>query len=331
MSLHITETDWNGTPALIVETEALRMLIVPGVGAKIRSLMDKQTGHEYLWANPQPPAGRPAYGAPYSDCDLSGWDECFPSISEVYYPQQPWKGILVPDHGEVWALPWSWERQGDALRLWANGVRFPYRFERRMDFAQPDRVVVTYTVRNFAPFDFGCLWSMHPTFNVTPATRVLLPPRARVRVELSAGERLGPFLSEHDWPMTVDRAGRSVDLSVMGPTDQQFGEKLYTTPVSEGWAAFTDSDTQQYLAFTFSPEEVPYVGVCMNRGAWATCGQPYFALMLEPCNGWPDALDTALTRGRAISVPAQGQRSWTVTLHIGRGDARLAGIIHPSM
>jgi hypothetical protein len=327
MRVHITETQLDGGSALKLETEALRMLVVPGRGAKIRSLVDKRTGHEYLWSNPQPPDRRPMYGDYYPDCDTSGWDECFPTISEVFYPEPPWTGILVPDHGEVWALPWSWESQGDILRLWVHGVRFPYRFERSMDFSDPDRVVVTYVVQNFAPFEFKCFWSMHPTFNVTPATRILLPPQSRVRVELSTDDRLGLFLAEHAWPMTVDRLGQEVDMSLMGSIDQGFGDKLFTTPLSEGWAAFTDPSTQQYLAFTFCRHEVPHVGICANRGAWSAGGKPYFALMLEPCNGWPDRLDLAMTRGRHITVPALGQWSWSVALHIGRGDEQLAGII----
>jgi galactose mutarotase-like enzyme len=323
--LRTTTTD--SLLCLEIESAKHKMAILPELGAKVISLVDKQSGHEHLWRHPGRPFRRAVYGDAFDRYDLSGWDECFPTISEVVYPEEPWKGILVPDHGELWTLPWQWDFQDDTLRMWTQSVRFAYRFERTFRFTEAGPIEIDYSVTNPTPFPFKALWSMHPFLNVTPASRVLLPAGVRVRVELSQDERIGGFLSEHAWPVTQDRHGQSVDLSLMGPPDQTHIEKLFTTPLSTGWAALYDEAHGHFLVFTFDPQTTPFVGVCQIRGGWPTEGPSAYTTILEPCSGWPDRLDLAMTRGAGVMIPPQGERRWGVTLYLGSGKEALDRVI----
>ncbi|HEX2325408.1 MAG TPA: hypothetical protein VHQ00_08405 [Chloroflexota bacterium] len=315
----------DGQRALALEGEAVRLVLLPGVGAKIVSCLDRRTGHEYVWRNP---AGRivpPEYGGAFERYDISGWDECFPGIGRCPYPEAPWQGVEVPDHGEVWTLPWHAEGQGEGLRLWTHGVRFPYTFEKRIT-PTATGFATHYRVRNRAPFPFRCGWSTHPLFAATPQTRVLVPEGVRVRVEVSFSGRLGPLLSEHAWPRAVDRSGLEVDLSLMGPAGQGEADKLYTTPLPAGWAALHDGASDQWLAFTFDPSDVPLVGFWGNRGGWPP-ERPCFNLALEPCAGCPDRLDIAVPRGEFRTVPPEGELAWRLDVHVGRGGEALERVI----
>ncbi|MCL4861571.1 MAG: hypothetical protein KJZ93_19290 [Caldilineaceae bacterium] len=323
MMLQTTVLD--GLQCLVVETQLHRLAILPELGAKVISLIDKASGYEYLWRNPGRPLRRARYADAYDRYDLSGWDECFPTISEVVYPEGPWQGIVAPDHGELWSLPWQWDHQGDTLRMWTHSVRFAYSFERTFRFTEAGPIEIHYTVYNPTPFPFKALWSMHPFLNVTPTSRVLLPPGVRVRVELSSGERIGAFLSEHPWPLAQDRQGQPADLSRIGPRGEPSLEKLYTTPLPTGWAALQNEEEGPFLAFTFNPQLVPFVGVCHIRG-WPDAS-PTYSTILEPCTGWPDRLDLAMTRGAGMVIPAQGEYRWRVTLHLGAGQEALAQAI----
>ena len=138
--------------------------------------------------------------------------------------------------------------------------------------------------------------------------------------------RLGPLLSEHQWPHTRDSAGRDVDLSVLGPASQHEADKLYSTRVQEGWAALHDGISDQWLAFTFDPAEVPLVGFWANRGGWPP-GDPSFNLALEPCSGFPDRLDIAVPRGEFQTVPPEDDLSWRLNVHVGRGAEALQGTL----
>jgi hypothetical protein len=324
-SVRLDERTVDGLRALTLEGPAVRLEVLPEVGAKLISCADRRTGHEYVWRNPNVPFVRPEYACAFERYDLSGWDECFPCIGQCHYPDGPWQGIVIPDHGEVWTLPWQAEAQPDGLRLWVSGVRFPYTFEKRLVLSD-DGFATFYRVENPTAFPFKCFWSTHPLFAATPQTRVLLPEGVRMRLEVSITGRLGPLLTEHDWPRARDREGREVDLSLMGPEGQGVADKMYTTRVPQGWAALHDGASDQWLALTFDPAEVPLVGFWGNRSGWPA-DRPCFNLALEPCSGCPDRLDIAVPRGEYQTVPAEGVLAWRLDVHIGRGREGLERVI----
>ena len=97
----------------------------------------------------------------------------------------------VPDHGEAWSIPWSWDMQAEALHLWCGGVRFPYDFHKWLSVPAPGSLRLSYALVNRAPFSFKFIWSAHPLFALRPGMRIYLPPAVRVRVDWSKDERLG--------------------------------------------------------------------------------------------------------------------------------------------
>ena len=322
MSTKFQESMLDDLVKLVLENDVVQLSILPELGGKIVSLIWKPAGREHLWRHPGRPFRRPEYAGDFESYDISGWDECFPTIAEVVYPDPPWKGITVPDHGEVWALPWQWKFDAGVLRMWVHSVRFGYRFERAITLRDAGQVDISYRVVNPTPFPLKSLWSMHPFFNVTPSSRVLLPAGVSVRVDYSLGWRIGSYLSNHDWPRTIDNDGEIVDLGLMGP-EQPFFEKLFTTRLPAGWTALYDEADGGFLAFTFDPDAVPYVGICHMRGGWPANDVHSYSTILEPCSGWPDRLDIAASRGDYLEIPAEGERTWDLTLPLGQGKPEL--------
>lgn len=331
MAATLVETHHDGLASLLIETDHLSIKVLPELGAKVISIVCKPSGREVLWRQPGRELRRPAFGAAFDAYDLSGWDECFPSIGEVHYPDGPWKGIVVPDHGELWSQPWQWAWAEKRLRMWVHSVRFAYHFERIFDFEAPDCIAIHYRVGNPTPFPFKALWSMHPFFAVSPTSRVLLPAGAGVVTEISKGERIGPYLSRNPWPRVQDRSGVSFDLSVMGPRQQGNVEKLFSTPLSAGWSALYDDASEDFLVFTFDPGQIPYTGICQIRDGWPDEGESAYTTILEPCSGWPDRLDVAVERGAHVVVPPQGELAWTVNMQIGQGKQALEAAINHSI
>ncbi len=323
MSLH--ETRYEGEPALLYETAAVRMTILPHIGGKVISLVDRATQREWLWRQPGRPLRRPSYGDAYPQYDLSGWDECFPSIGPCLHPDPPWHDVGIPDHGELWSLPWATAPDGPDLVMWASGLRFPYRFERRF---HPDgqALRILYTVTSAAAEPFRCLWSLHPFFAATPTLRILLPEGVRAYVDQSNDDRLGRQGTTHTWPLTGDTRGRTVDLSALGPADEGTIEKLFALGLTAGWVAAIDEATDDYIALTFNPHDLPSVGMAINRGAWPV-DHPAFTAILEPCSGWPDHLSDAVVHGVCATLPPRGALHWQVVLHVGRGTARLQAVL----
>ncbi len=322
----IRECYVEGQAALVYETGAVVATILPALGGKIISLVERATGREVLWRQPGRPLRRPAYGDRYDRYDISGWDECFPSIGACPYPEAPWEGRPIPDHGELWAVPWRAESAGDELALSAEGVQFPYVFERRFR-PIPDGLRVLYSVINTGASPLRYLWSMHPFLAVTPTTRILLPAGAWVQVEISKHARLGEPGKRHVWPRASDAAGHAIDLDLIGPPAQGWLEKLYAHDLVARWVAAIDEPTGDYIAFTFDQQLPPVVGMAINRGGWPFDDAPVCNLILEPCSGWPDRLDEALDHGACSVPPAGAQARWRVDLHVGRGQERLRAAI----
>jgi hypothetical protein len=327
MSLHLTDSTVEGFPALIVESDVISLTILPSLGAKILSLVWKPTGFDYLWRQPDRPLRLASYGADFEAGDISGWDECFPTIGQCFYPEEPWRGAPVPDHGGLWSLGWEWAVENDALRMWSYGVRFPYRFERRIAFPRPGTMALTNTVEQRAPFPLRALWSMHPFFRVAADTQVILPEGAPVSVEVSKSDRLGGFLTRHRWPIVVERDGNSIDLSLVGPPDARHMDKIFVGPLLDGYASLFTPSSQHFIAFTFEPQAVPYVGLALMLGGSPDGGEPSYSVILEPCTGWPDRLDVAIARGAAMIIPGRSTVRWDVALHLGTGRSELDAVL----
>lgn len=323
--MELTQTQIDSCIGLVLEDDLYRLLILPQVGGKMASLVYRPTGVEFIWRNPDRPFRPPQYGAPFGAYDISGFDECFPNIAEGPYPDDPWKGTPLADHGEMWCTPWEWEWSAGRLHLWNYGVRLPYRLDKWLSRAGRS-VQLDYQLTNLSPFRFRYIWSAHPLFAARPGMRILLPEGIKVRVDSSIAGRLGPLCTEHPWPHTRDTAGRAVDLSRVQSGAEGWGDKLYTTRLSQGYCALWHPPSGDFVGFTFAPEQVPYVGVWINQGGWPAEDKPCFNVALEPCLGYPDRLDIAALREEIASVAAKGTQQWRVKLQAGRATEVLAAL-----
>ena len=307
----------RGVEGLAIEDDHLQCVILPSIGGKMTSLRLKESGHEFMWQDPEGPVKLPSYGAFLPDYDIGGFQECFPTINEVFYPEHPWRGVVVPDHGEVWALPWNYERVEDGLHLWVHSVRFAYRLNKWVTMRAGGRLDLRYELTSLAPFNFRCLWSAHPALALRPGMMMMLPEGTRVRTEFSEHGRLGEMGQLHDWPVTRDAEGQQVDLSIIQGIEACTHDKLNTVGLTEGWCGAHDPQTGEYLAYTFSLKEIPYVGVWLIQGGWAPEGQPYLVGGFEPCTGYPGPLDSAMAWGACMTLPGRGKLGWSLEIHLG--------------
>jgi hypothetical protein len=159
--------------AIQMRGQDLVVSVIPALGGKISSI--RWLGKELLAHNPRKPFRPARYAAPYEDYDASGFDECLPTIGPCQYLEYPWEGAELPDHGEVWSLPWDCQIEADGLYLRTQGIRMPYIFEKWITLPQPGVMHIRYALTNLAPFPFRYLWSAHPLFAPQPGMRIYLP------------------------------------------------------------------------------------------------------------------------------------------------------------
>lgn len=316
MPTEIGESRFEGQPAFTLESDRARVVVLPRISGKIASLVDLASGDELLWRNPDRPYREPTYGAGWTEYDMSGWEDCLPTVAAASYPEWPWQGVRFPEHGEVWAVPWEARPIGDEVVLSAHGVRLPYRFEKRVAL-DGNRVRLRHRIENPTAFPIRYLWATHPLFGVRPGMRIALPSGVAVRVDWSRGARLGVYLTELPWPRGRDAAGRPVELDRVGEP-LGYADKLYTDAVAEGWCGLEDPERGRTIALTFDPGRLPYVGIWINQGGWPADGPGHVNVALEPTCGYPDLLDVAHARGAAATVGPGEEQEWDVELVFGR-------------
>ncbi len=152
----------QGFDVFALRNEAVEIALVPELGAKIISLRNLATGCEWMW---HPPAGRKLFrnrlGDDFATSPMTGWDECLPTIAPC-----DWKGRKLPDHGEVWSVPWEIDLnafQRGVLNTSVTLAVSPFHFERRIELCG-DEVRLDYRLENRGNHTLG-IWLTRDGWN----------------------------------------------------------------------------------------------------------------------------------------------------------------------
>ena len=310
------QTTVSGFPAVALRSDELEVVAVPSLGMKLTHLRRLRRGREWLWRSDQIPLAFPRPDASYIEtADSGGWDECFPTVGPSPLPGAPPGAPPLPDHGELWAAPWtsSVYEHADGITLagTASGARLPYEFHREvtLDPVAPT-VRLRYRLRHTGDAPFPWIWSAHPLLNVQPGSTLSLPGVRQVKLDAVHGR---DDLSRDDvvsWPEAI---GGAPDPFVF-PARGGWAVKLFGDVGTDAPITLTDPRAGERLEIRVSVADVPQVGVWINCGGWAPPGRtPYYNLALEPCIGAPDRLlDAVEAWGTAQTLDPGEERRWEV-------------------
>lgn len=311
----MTQTVYKGLDAWTLENDALRLTFLPGYACKMASLINKKTGREWLFQSNNDTLRVPEYGASFAEYDSSGFDEVFPSIDACPYPDGSWHGMPIPDHGEVWAMPWESIHSPDDLAAKAivQSQTLPYVFSKNI-MLRNNEVLFEYRVENTSDEDFKFIWTPHCLLACSPATRLLIPENlTEVMTVEHSSKRLGPWGTRHAYPQTTDVHGLKMDLAATEPRTVRNCEKFYfTQPNTAGWCGIEHTDTGEKLIYTYDADKVPYLGVWKTQGGY----RGDYNLALEPCTGVYDDLYMASKIRRVAVVEPKGTYEWTFKMTV---------------
>lgn len=277
-----------GHDAFTVAGRRLRLTCLPGRGAHLTSLRDGS--HEWLWI----PPGGPRLAAVGADSDFrphqEGGDDCFPTVKQDIV-----RGVRYEDHGQVWHRPWRVLAAVDLLRLAIELPTCGLACERSIA-ADGDGLRLDWRISNRTAHPVPYVWCWHPLFAWRPGDRLELPGTTTVRVRRRGGVRHGA------WPCPLP----DCDLSV-GEIGFRIGLKSFTP--ANGSAILHAAGTS--LALHWDPLVLPWTGVYIRRDRvlrqWA----------VEPTNVCVDRLGELAAVPPEASLPAYGERSWSIRLQPG--------------
>jgi galactose mutarotase-like enzyme len=321
---HLEEVAVDGFAGLCMSNGRVSLTIVPELGGKIVNLVNLSTGRNWLQSNPHLPLARHSYGSSYlRDGDSGGWDECFPTVAECPMPGN--ETITVPDHGELWAKPWSVrgaavDELGAQLLLSSQGQIADYSFNRRIELpADSSEVRVHYEVHSRASANMPFIWSAHPILDLRPGSTIELPSGLKFALHIAIPPIQSSDDSAVDLPLQQRVEGRRLILGPLPDKNVRQAFKVWATELPEGWARLVDPDGD-CIEFRFDPTELPNLGLWVNLGGWA--GRPewqerYYCVAIEPCIGAQDRLDDAVKKYNQYGILEAGKmRSWSLAVDL---------------
>ncbi len=291
----VREVRHGGLDAIVLENDAISATVLPALGGHVAELVDRAAGRDLLWHNPRT-APRPApYGAYFDDWWSGGWDEIFPSGDRGTIHGEP-----LPYMGELWCVPWSasvsTNSEGASIVAHGFGTIAPARFERRLTLRADEPILrAHYRIENLDVRPLSFTWGIHPAFAITPAHRIDHPGREML-VGVSSGPSMGVVGDRYRWPNLPDPSSTSGarDMRVIRPREDAVFGGHWTTDLTEGWLALTDTSIRRGVAIAFDRAVFPQAWLWQVYGGW----RGHHHLALEPWTSRPMELEAAAAAGR---------------------------------
>ena len=258
-----------------------RVQVAAERGGKITSLRGAG-GREWLAQTEL--LDRSPSGLDFVAAEMSGWDECAPSIDPGELD-----GVRFSDHGDLWDRPWTVLDAAEVIELEVDGLDYPYLFRRRI------RPVATgfefdYAVENRDRVPRPMLWAAHPQFIAEPGTRVRLGNQTAV-VPVDAPER-----------PAIWQSSRGLVPGTCG--------KWWTLPGQLPEQAELVHPDGAVLRLSWAGDAVSCVGIWLDGGVYAAGS----VLALEPATGWYDSAARAAQAGQVLVLEPGEQAAWTISV-----------------
>lgn len=279
-----------------LENDLLRVSVLPDKGADIHEFVYKPKDLDVLWKSPwgiRPPGGGFATA---TDSRLAwmenyegGWQEIFPSGGGPC----TYMGAEMSFHGEVSTLPWKfevtdWGGQEASIAFSVNTRRTPFKVRRRMTLRRDDaRLYVHEEVTNWAEEEMDYMWGHHPAFGAPflgEGVIVDVPARWIESQDLEDPAARLPAGIRFDWPVTRDKEGAPLDLSVVPPGQSRSADLAFLGGLREGWYGITNPSLGLGFGMVWPEEIFPYLWFWQEfRGSsgWPWYGSNY-VMALEP-------------------------------------------------
>lgn len=307
-------TEWSiqGQPAVILENAAVRVVVLPGLGGKVLSIIDKRADAELLWRNARVSLHPAAFGSGYDDQFHGGWDEIYPNDMPEELASEP-----LPDHGELWAVPWSASVGSTGAEVWlelcVTGTITGTDVVKRVNLGTGPELTIEYRIANSGKIDQPFLWKSHVAVALQADTVVDMAA-GEVLVDEFGSPRARPESRRLTWPY-LEANGTRHDLRMLPDTTQRgVSEFLLATSMERGECSVLHRAAETGLRLTWDRQDLPSCWLFASYGGgWRGLN----VLVLEPCTGYPLSVDAGVHAGTHQTLRAGTTKSWQLTAHIG--------------
>lgn len=331
---------WQGMRALLMQNEALQILILLDKGAEIVQFLYKALDVDFLWRGPRPLTAPSSLSgldreAPSSFFDQwsGGWFEVLPNGG----PACSYRGTPLGFFGETTGIPWQFEVLEDhpervSVRLWVRTRRLPFLLEKTLTLESRRPVLlIEERVSNEGKEALDFMWGHHPVLGAPflDASCRLCAPDSRVEV---LHDEDGPDyrMELHQvgrWPRIRDRHGQPLDLREIPGPEVRSMDNCYLSEFAEGWIAVASPRLDLGFGLAWDAAVFRYIWLWQAFGGGL--GYPWFGrtynIGIEPWTSFPCAgLSEAIDRGTAMQIePGASLCAWlTATAFTGVNEVK---------
>ncbi|MFC5404189.1 DUF4432 family protein [Cohnella soli] len=318
--LDIRELTVGGIPAVRLENEWLKVVVLVGKGADVWELAYKPLGVNLLMRTRnglESLRGRDLRSEPmehYARPYLGGWQELLPNRARFGA-----RVIGSDREGESACIPWEYElRREEAgevtLRCWAALPVTPLTAvkEFRLRAGEPE-LIVEEEVEGVGDEPIQLIWTHHPAFGaplVEKSARIILPSESRAFQALwydvapNATERPASF-EEDVGAVTLDN-GKNKDLREV-EENKTDGEDCYVAlyGFSDAEAGIDNPRLGIGVRLTWDRDTWPYLRY------WSSYNEEIYTVALEPTNSRYSNIADGLRHGEALTLhPGEKRSAW---------------------
>jgi hypothetical protein len=243
---------------LTLESSQLTLLLDPHNGGKVRSLVSKDSGFEFLYQDPRKDFSGPGY----SDHDITGMDECFPAVAPSHFPGGAFAGLQVPDHGVLWNKNWDARETGEAVILSCHVPSMGIEFIRSCALLEENEIRFGYRIRNLMDEPLPFIHACHLMLTLEKDTEIVYPADMN-RAYIYSGLNY-PDLEVGGW-MDCGQVHSEVGKNGYSP-DRGSALKFFSNRLREGSVTIVSARRDERLIIDFDTQRLPYLGVMISQG-----------------------------------------------------------------
>ncbi len=294
--------------AIIMESKYLRIKLLPKLGFKIASFKYIPKDKELLF---QPEKGSydiPYYGASFEKYDTSGLNEMIPTIDKCIY-----RGNQLPDHGEVWSVPWNVEIRDNIVTGEVKLKKLQLQFYKTLTFQVDNVLKVDYKVKNLENESIDFLWALHGLNVFDDETRILIPKEAKSILNVHENDILGMVGKKNLFPLAKSMAGDSIDLSLLKNYKDNRSYKYYfLEQIKNGEVGLYYENENIVYVLRYDSAKIPYLGVWITKGGF----KGEYNCAIEPSTGYFDSLELAIQNEKVTKLKPYEEFCWTIYMEV---------------
>lgn len=305
--MKVTKTTYKGVPAVMCETEKIRVKFLPENGCRLQSIEDMESGKEFLALDTDPVFKPQFLGGSYVEGDVSGCDDMFPTIDPMTFSSGARKGIEYPCHGEVCRVAHRLELNEQGFSTFYRSETLNYDYKKTVTEGQNGGIKISYEITNTSDDDFRCMWAAHFMAAAEKGGYAVLPFADGDEGEIMFDED-GQYGKRND----VFKVPKSALYSGEYSKSANAYKFFYLNKLTEGKVGYYVPSVKKAVTLRFDKDKLPYIGVWVNNGRF----KEMYNIAMEIATSPFDKPETAIERGIDFVIPANSSFCFDINVSI---------------